>query len=225
MVRAVHGEAAEISADYVNQSDPSTRSRPDLETGGSHAAPGGKMSTLVVVSFGLLCILQVALNISLRLTLYKSLPTLEEAACRNETRDAYKLRQQTRQYLQRGWLYFHDSLYYISSSKKTWHESKEFCLQKDANLVIINNIAEQDFTRQFDRLTWIGLHDLTKTGQWTWVDGAPLNKSYWGEGEPNGYESNNESCVEIRFHHIENSWNDIPCDDQNFWICEKEGAL
>ncbi|KAI3353018.1 hypothetical protein L3Q82_019584 [Scortum barcoo] len=28
-----------------------------------------------------------------------------------------------------------------------------------------------------------------------------------------------EDCVELNYN--DNSWNDIPCEDQNFWICEK----
>ncbi|MED6271670.1 hypothetical protein CHARACLAT_022634, partial [Characodon lateralis] len=102
----------------------------------------------------------------------------------------------TEQYLQRGWLYFQDSLYYISSTTKTWQESREFCLQQDANLVIINTKEEQNFTRQFERFTWIGLRNLSMTGEWTWVDGAPLTNSYWGPGEPNNLAGTNENCVE-----------------------------
>lgn len=48
--------------------------------------------------------------------------------------------------------------------------------------------------------------------------------SYWNPGEPNDFEGKNEDCVEIKFHDVENSWNDIPCGDQNFWICEKRIA-
>lgn len=46
--------------------------------------------------------------------------------------------------------------------------------------------------------------------------------SYWGPDEPNGFEGKNEDCVEINFFDFENSWNDIPCENQNFWICEKK---
>ncbi|XP_050922984.1 CD209 antigen-like protein E [Lates calcarifer] len=77
----------------------------------------------------------------------------------------------------------------------------------------------------FHRISWIGLTDRETKGEWKWVDGTPLTKSYWGSGEPNDYEGKTEDCVEIKFHDEENSWNDIPCGDQNFWICEKTVAL
>lgn len=45
--------------------------------------------------------------------------------------------------------------------------------------------------------------------------------SYWTPGEPNSYEGQNEDCVELKSHDMINSWNDKPCEGQNFWICEK----
>lgn len=45
--------------------------------------------------------------------------------------------------------------------------------------------------------------------------------SYWGTEEPNGHAGRIEECVEIKYHDMENSWNDISCDHQDFWICEK----
>uniref|UniRef100_A0A8C6NK02 C-type lectin domain-containing protein n=1 Tax=Nothobranchius furzeri TaxID=105023 RepID=A0A8C6NK02_NOTFU len=132
------------------------------------------------------------------------------------------------EYFKQGWVYIQPSLYYISSTRKTWQESREDCLQREADLAVINTKEEQDFTRQFHKLTWIGLYNNTVTGEWTWVDGTPLKKRfialsvYWGTGEPNKFEGKDEGCVEIRFFELENSWNDIPCIDRNFWICEKK---
>ncbi|XP_041838336.1 CD209 antigen-like protein E [Melanotaenia boesemani] len=219
MARAVHREQTDISMDYVNIPDPSAYRRSNIHNDMYLAAPGTKLYKLVAVSFGFLCILQVALNVSLRLGFYSP------DSCNNGTEDLDKLRKLADDYFQQGWVYFHPSLYYISLIKKTWQESREDCLRRGADLVIINTKDEQDFTRQFHKFTWIGLNDSTKKRNWKWVDGTPLTKSYWGPGEPNRFEGKNESCVEIRFHEIENSWNDIPCEDKNFWICEKNVYL
>ncbi|XP_038146563.1 CD209 antigen-like protein E isoform X2 [Cyprinodon tularosa] len=213
MARLVNRELAEVNMDYVNLQESSVR----MHTNGRNLAlpdPRRRLFTLVGVGFGLLCIVQAALNVSLRLTL--------SAVRRNDTDQQRFL---TGKYIKQGWVYFHTSFYFISSTKKSWQESRKFCQEQSADLVIINTEEEQDFTRQFHRLTWIGVHNVSRTGQWTWVDGTPLTKSYWGPGEPNGYEGRNENCVEIRFFDRQNSWNDIPCEDQNFWICEKEAAL
>ncbi|XP_032420206.1 CD209 antigen-like protein E isoform X1 [Xiphophorus hellerii] len=223
MARAVRREPADFGMDYVNLPEPSVTMAAGGGDEGNRSAPGTKLLRLVGVSFGLLCFLQVAVNVSLRLTLFKSdgqtSPT--GPACSNET---VKQEQLIKRYIQRGWVRFHSSVYYISFNRNTWQQSRRFCLQQGADLVIINTKEEQDFTRQFNRLTWLGLHNKTKTGNWTWVDGTPLTKSYWGPGEPNGFEGKMENCVEIRFFELENSWNDIPCGDENYWICEKEVA-
>lgn len=46
-------------------------------------------------------------------------------------------------YILRNWTYFNHSVYYISSIKKSWKDSREDCLQRTADLVIINSREEQ----------------------------------------------------------------------------------
>ncbi|PWA14934.1 hypothetical protein CCH79_00014185 [Gambusia affinis] len=206
MTGAVRREQAEFSMDYVNLPEPPVTTAAGGGDEGNHPAPGTKLLRLVGVSFGLLCLLQAAVNVSLRLTL-----------C-----EFYTVFQQ--RYIQQGWVRFRSSVYYISDARNTWQQSRRYCLRQGADLVIINTKEEQDFTRQFHRFTWLGLYYESKTKKWIWVDRTPLNESFWGPGEPNGFEGKIENCVEIRFFEMDNSWNDIPCGDQNYWICEKEVA-
>uniref|UniRef100_A0A3B4XKT6 C-type lectin domain-containing protein n=1 Tax=Seriola lalandi dorsalis TaxID=1841481 RepID=A0A3B4XKT6_SERLL len=117
---------------------------------------GVNLYRLVALTFGLLCILQATLNISLCLALYASVCL----------------------YVQKGWVYFSDSIYYISSTKKTWQDSRNDCLQKGADLMIINSKEEQDFTRQSKKNVWIGLTDSETEGTWKWVDGTPLTTRF-----------------------------------------------
>uniref|UniRef100_A0A3P9KCY8 C-type lectin domain-containing protein n=1 Tax=Oryzias latipes TaxID=8090 RepID=A0A3P9KCY8_ORYLA len=198
MVRIVHQD--EISVDYVNRPDTSAKRLSDKDRKVYHAPTGRNTYRIVAVSFGLLCILQVAVNITLRLSVCK--PKSDKS-------------------FQQGWVYFGSSLYFISSTKLPMLQSRDDCQQRGADLVIINTKEEQNFMGKFHRLTWIGLIYQDQTMNWKWVDGTSLTESYWGEGEPNGYMDRNESCVEIRFFEQENSWNDIPCYEQNYWICEK----
>ncbi|XP_005736391.1 CD209 antigen-like protein A [Pundamilia nyererei] len=109
-------------------------------------SPKRKLCRLVALSFALLCILQATLNISLRLAFSR--------------------------YIQRGWIYFKHSLYYVSSTENTWNDSREDCLQRGADLVIINSREEQNFIREFKNRTWIGLTDAEKEQTWKWVDGT-----------------------------------------------------
>uniref|UniRef100_A0A7N6A229 C-type lectin domain-containing protein n=2 Tax=Anabas testudineus TaxID=64144 RepID=A0A7N6A229_ANATE len=120
-----------------------------------------------------------------------------------------------------GWIYFSSSLYYISSSKKSWQQSRADCLQKGADLVIINSHEEQEFIQTFKKLIWIGLTDMESEGKWKWVDGTPLTTSYWDRNEPNGVPDRDEDCAEIKKYDSEQSWNDESCGLERFWICEK----
>ncbi|XP_057177785.1 CD209 antigen-like protein A [Triplophysa rosa] len=119
--------------------------------------------------------------------------------------------------LQEGWKYYESSLYYFSSEKKNWSESRRYCEEKGADLVTINNSREQDFVGNTSdsstQDTWIG---LSKVDTWKWVDGSALNFIFWGTGEPNG--GTNQNCVVIS----KSFWNDHYCYELRKWICERK---
>ncbi|MEQ2261477.1 hypothetical protein XENORESO_010908 [Xenotaenia resolanae] len=117
---------------------------------------------------------------------------------------------------------FCPSVYYISSTMKTWKESRRDCLERGADLVIINSKEEQELLRRFQNRIWIGLTDADIEGEWKWVDGTQLITSYWGFGEPNSFGGKDEDCGEIQFFKEENNWNDAPCNLKNYWICEEK---
>ncbi|XP_047434848.1 CD209 antigen-like protein E isoform X2 [Mugil cephalus] len=147
-----------------------------------------------------------------------------EAKLNDTTRDRDELKEKLNvcgDYSRQGWVHFGGSLYYISSEQKSWQDSRSDCQQRGADLVVINSREEQEFTRQFQKVTWIGLTDRETEGKWMWVDGTPLTMSFWGNGEPNSHDGNDEDCGEMKFLDNENSWNDKPCDIETVWICEK----
>ncbi|KAM4603883.1 C-type lectin domain family 4 member M-like [Polymixia lowei] len=151
-----------------------------------------------------------------------------QASYNNLTRERDQLRTEFNnidQHTLQGWVYFSHSLYFVSSDKKTWEDSRQDCLGRNADLVIINSRQEQEFTMRFGQRYWIGLTDRQTEGTWKWVDGTPMTTSYWGDGEPNSYEGINEDCGEVRFSTLEKSWNDEPCEHLNVWICEKTAAV
>ncbi|XP_023276374.1 C-type lectin domain family 4 member F-like [Seriola lalandi dorsalis] len=221
MEMVTYEDESEMSMVYENFRDATVRndalkSRSGEDSNVPAAALGIKLYRLVAVTFGLLCILQVTLNICLCLALYT------EARCKNvtEERDDLERKLKTsvsqrdslteeRDELKRiliglGWVYFSDSIYYISSTKKTWQDSRNDCLQKGADLMIINSKEEQDFTRQSKKNVWIGLTDSETEGTWKWVDGTPLTTSYWASDEPNNIGPGNtaENCC---------LWCHLPC--------------
>uniref|UniRef100_A0A3B4C4T3 C-type lectin domain-containing protein n=1 Tax=Pygocentrus nattereri TaxID=42514 RepID=A0A3B4C4T3_PYGNA len=121
-----------------------------------------------------------------------------------------------------GWMYFRSSIYYMSTEKKSWTESRQDCKNKGADLVIINSREEQfvEMIRKGQE-AWIGLSDINQENGWKWVDGSTLNTRFWCSREPNNYEGN-EDCV---ITDILNTWNDIKCSVRISWICEKKVSI
>ncbi|XP_073672072.1 sperm receptor for egg jelly-like [Paramisgurnus dabryanus] len=75
-----------------------------------------------------------------------------------------------------GWIYNQSSLYFISSEWKTWTESRRYCRERGADLIIINNKEEQDFVNiTCKEHAWIGFTDIDEEGKWNWVDNITLN--------------------------------------------------
>ncbi|XP_057177782.1 C-type lectin domain family 4 member M-like isoform X2 [Triplophysa rosa] len=116
-----------------------------------------------------------------------------------------------------GWIYYEFSLYFISSEKKNWTESRRYCRVRGADLIIINNKEEQEFVLNVTggEEAWIGLSDSDEEGRWEWVDGSTLTYSFWGLREPNG--GTRENCVES----YRSGWNDNSCNKIKKWICER----
>uniref|UniRef100_A0A8C3B047 C-type lectin domain-containing protein n=1 Tax=Cyclopterus lumpus TaxID=8103 RepID=A0A8C3B047_CYCLU len=99
-----------------------------------------------------------------------------------------------------------------------WLESREDCVQRSADLVIISSEEEQNFVRNFLKHMWIGLTDRETEGRWKWVDGTPLTKSFWMPLEPNRHQLlRDEDCAEMSNYYLENSWNDDQCEHKKMW--------
>ncbi|XP_070295761.1 C-type lectin domain family 4 member M-like [Salvelinus sp. IW2-2015] len=81
-----------------------------------------------------------------------------------------------------GWQKFKSSCYFLSAETKTWKESRENCLERGADLVIIDSDKEQEFLFKLNKRVWIGLTDSVTEETWRWVDGTPLTTTrYWND--------------------------------------------
>ncbi|XP_071261147.1 C-type lectin domain family 4 member M-like [Salvelinus alpinus] len=109
--------------------------------------------------------------------------------------------------------------------RRTWEESRQDCLERGADLVIINSRDEQTLLFSLHLTAWIGLTDSVTEGTWKWVDGTSLATGYWGAGQPNnsGLFYGQEDCVEIYYEQDDpvKTWNDDKCGTNHNWICEK----
>nr|XP_046183368.1 CD209 antigen-like protein A [Oncorhynchus gorbuscha] len=126
------------------------------------------------------------------------------------------------QHCQEGWRYFDSKFYFLSTEKKTWKQSRQDCLDRGADLVVINSREEQTFVFNLHLRAWIGLNDSVTEGIWKWVDGTPLTTGYWAAEQPD--DSGQEDCAEIYYGQDDpvKTWNDDKCGTNHNWICEKE---
>ncbi|XP_053086829.1 CD209 antigen-like [Pangasianodon hypophthalmus] len=123
-----------------------------------------------------------------------------------------------------GWRFFRSSIYNISTENKYWDDSRKYCTDTGADLVIINSTEEQEFISKYFGGTeaWIGLTDRETEGEFKWVDGKPLTTEFWWDGEPNDFGSR-EDCVITGYSKAKSNistWADYPCDHSVVGICE-----
>ncbi|KAK1149134.1 CD209 antigen-like protein E [Acipenser oxyrinchus oxyrinchus] len=118
------------------------------------------------------------------------------------------------------------SCYMFSDQQKTWTDSQSFCQSKQSTLLIINNAKEQQDIISKKNLSWyywIGLSDRVKEGDFRWVDDTSINttEQFWEDDQPDDWQSN-EDCIHLYYDGL---WNDISCDTQLYFICEKETRM
>ncbi|XP_039503801.1 hepatic lectin-like [Pimephales promelas] len=113
--------------------------------------------------------------------------------------------------------------FFITSSPMSWSDSRKFCRDKGADLIIINTEEKQRFISSFVKeRVWIGLSDIETEGIMKWVDNSTLKQGFWYEEEPNN-AGEGEDCVELMPSDSIPNWNDLPCSLKRKAVCEKWG--
>ncbi|XP_005917057.3 C-type lectin domain family 4 member M [Haplochromis burtoni] len=139
-----------------------------------------------------------------------------------------------------GWALFNSSCYFFSYTesstvKKNWHESREDCVSRGSDLVVIDNQEEQKFISSniqnmktsdqwWQSGFWIGITDIETENRWVWINNVTeVEQRYWMDGEPNDQGTHGEDCG-VAVSSIFNPWKtrfDGRCNWHNLhWICE-----
>ncbi|KAM9313643.1 C-type lectin domain family 4 member E-like isoform 1-T1 [Pholidichthys leucotaenia] len=186
------------------------RSAPEVPATKTAPKPNSRLLGVVLLSFGLLCVLQAVLNIALRLV-------------PSQSKDRGEIQEEVLSLgCPQSWLRFDSSCYYISSQRRTWDQSRQDCMQRDADLVIINSRREQAFITGFTEAAWVGMTDREVEGTWIWVDGTPVDRKglLWALGQPDD-SLGGEDCGDLRTMSDFLGLNDFNCIARMQWICER----
>ncbi|XP_062864765.1 CD209 antigen-like protein E [Trichomycterus rosablanca] len=188
---------------------------------------GIRSCRLVAVGLGLLCLLLLATNIVVFIN-YVHVTEEKEGLIYEIINNLKNLTEGNTKLLRTyddlvkilGWKKFGTSFYYISTVVKNWAESRQYCRERGADLVIINSREEQEFINNLNIKSWIGLSDEESEGKWKWVDGSALTTAFWSQGRPNNDRNRNCVLLDAWSSGALNNWNDIPCFNTYSFICE-----
>lgn len=110
------------------------------------------------------------------------------------------------------WIAYTDSngpkQYAVTDIAYTWHDAHAYAVSLGANLVAINDAAENAWLAATfpQELLWTGGTDQALEGTWVWTNGDPWSYTNWNGGEPN-------DGVEEEWLHINwggpGGWNDF----------------
>jgi len=107
--------------------------------------------------------------------------------------------------------------YKFHSERLTWDAAQDVCAKECAFLAMEKSDATHSYIMQsYHKHMWLGVTDKAKEGVFLYVDGTPVQKTYWAKREPNDLRG--EDCVERL---TTGQWNDQSCSDRLSFLCQK----
>ena len=111
--------------------------------------------------------------------------------------------------------------YKLNRWRETWKAARNFCRNKDGDLVSIKDQQTNEFIVSLgppNGKLLLGGHDETE-GEWKWSDGSHMVYSNWNNGEPNNKNGAEDNLI------INNrdggKWADVPENTKAWFFCQK----
>uniref|UniRef100_A0A8C3XNL0 C-type lectin domain-containing protein n=1 Tax=Chelydra serpentina TaxID=8475 RepID=A0A8C3XNL0_CHESE len=120
----------------------------------------------------------------------------------------------------KDWLLYGDKCYWFSKAIKGWEQSRDDCLMKRAQLLVMDDREELTFIQnitQDQHQVWIGLNVTSPGRTWTWQDGSPLNQTLFPVLDP----AQENNCASVKKNKIHSEI----CQTDLKWICQKAAVV
>ena len=124
-------------------------------------------------------------------------------------------------------MYIYGACYQLSASVGTFTDSVKNCHASGASLATLNSQAEVRWVYEYFRTEgktgnsiWIGLNDISKEGNYQWIDGSGNDSSfsYWQSGQPDNY-GGAQNCIILWAGYV-GKWGDIECASLFQGLCK-----
>ena len=110
----------------------------------------------------------------------------------------------------------------IFSDKVDMYTAQRVCEQNGGKLFEPQSATEMNaILHYYFENIWIGIHDKTSEGHFTYMDGRQISYTKWAHGEPNNFDfgAHDEDCVQA--YPYPGYWNDVPCNRKLAFACER----
>lgn len=133
-----------------------------------------------------------------------------------------------------GWNMFQGNCYLFYEERppwKSWADSRKYCKEQTADLVVIDSLQEQEFISNhtkfyFDKFHgyWLGLRK-NNDENWVWVDGQNDTLMYWITQDNGMQDQDARYGLMIPERPPTASWERADILYQNKFICENEALI
>ncbi|CAH1110862.1 unnamed protein product [Psylliodes chrysocephalus] len=114
--------------------------------------------------------------------------------------------------------------FHFGKEKVTNNDAVKKCNDLGLKLISIRDKATQEYVQKYianiayDNPFWTSGNRLSDQTTWRWLSGENIKEFFWNTGEPNN--SGGEECISIKKEGQVYGWNDAPCNQLNYYICE-----